>query len=186
MKKVMVLIMCIMNCTDWCMEPGFESSWALMDHVERFNQEAPLTPLHVACATGDIDYVETYIKKYVNTELAHYSEINNLGRYDRETVATPLFLASQYGHTNIVALLLKEVSDIKINKPEYFNARKTPLHVAANKKIAELLIQHGADVNAAPSILQITPLITHTIKQNKDIVEVLIEAEDICLLWEKN
>ncbi|CAC5372567.1 unnamed protein product [Mytilus coruscus] len=48
---------------------------------------------------------------------------------------------------------------------------KTPLHVARNKEVAEILIQNGADINSRDSNNQ-TPL---HVTENKEVAEILIK-----------
>jgi ankyrin repeat protein len=65
-------------------------------------------------------------------------------------VKPPLHYAAQYGHKEIVQLLISKGANVKAKTDD----GRTPLHSAAakeHKDIAELLIEKGADVTLARS-----------------------------------
>jgi len=129
--------------------------------------KASVTPFHDACIEGDIDYVEEELK-------SSDCNVNKRGRLDEHTICTPLSFACQNDHITIVKLLL-QAKGINANKSDYFNNHGTPLHVTSRPDIAQLLIDHDADINA-PTVLQRTPLITHILENNAAIVSILIDA----------
>ncbi|MHC5718709.1 MAG: ankyrin repeat domain-containing protein, partial [Nostoc sp.] len=57
---------------------------------------------------------------------------------------TPLHLAAEKGHKDIVELLIAKGADVHSRNHE----RDTPLHLADDLDVVELLIAKGADVNA--------------------------------------
>jgi len=66
---------------------------------------------------------------------------------------SPLHLAAQMGHKEIVELLIAKGADVNAK----CDVGWTPLHNAQDKEIVELLIAEGADVNAKTN-LEGTPL----------------------------
>lgn len=71
---------------------------------------------------------------------------------------TPLFLASIYGHLNIVRYIIERVPRVNLNKGDKF--KRTPLLLAVrngNADIAAYLIRNNADVNL-PDTSGNTPL----------------------------
>jgi len=82
----------------------------------------------------------------------------------------PLHKAAEAGHIEAVKKHLAAGKDVNA-KLKYGGA--TPLHLAANKEIAELLIANGADVNAK-SKAGCTPLHVAGFRGHKEIAELLI------------
>ncbi len=171
-KQFFVILSVVLSVNYSCCSMHNNSIVAHKKYEQQFiAQKQPATCLHMACIAGDL--------KQVQQELSlPHCFLNRRGRVetDQETsVATPLFYASKYGHTHIVELLLKQ-KEIDVNKQDFFFDYGTPLHVAANMEIAKLLVSHGADVNAATKKRGQTPLITHTINNDSNIVFTIADC----------
>jgi cytohesin len=89
--------------------------------------------INMAAWSGDAKGVKEF--------LAAGSDVNAKDKYGR----TPLHLAAEEGHKEIVELLISKGADLNAKGGRF---GRTPLHQAATKEIAELLIAKGADVNA--------------------------------------
>ena len=70
-----------------------------------------------------------------------------------------LALASQFGHTGIVRLLLDAGEDPNRYNPAGFHAHSTPLHQAAcgHEETVRLLVERGARLDAKDTMWQATP-----------------------------
>jgi ankyrin repeat protein len=71
-----------------------------------------------------------------------------------------LALAAQFGHTEVVRLLLDAGEDPNRYNPIGFHSHSTPLHQAAlagHEEIVRLLVERGARVDAKDSLWQGTP-----------------------------
>ena len=87
--------------------------------------------------------------------------------------ATPLHLATGYGHRDIVDLLLEKKADIEA-KDKY---QETPLHWAArrgHRDIVDLLLKEKADIEAKDQ-RQRTPLHLAAFNDNQEVVTLLVE-----------
>ncbi|XP_048242829.1 ankyrin repeat domain-containing protein 17-like [Haliotis rufescens] len=71
--------------------------------------------LHEACVGGDVSIVNYIISKGVVA-------INSRGKYDR----TPVMVAAEFGHTNVLELLVREGGDVNVRSSE----GNTILHAA--------------------------------------------------------
>ena len=104
---------------------------------------------------------------------------------------TPLHLAAENGSKEVVKLLIKYGANVNaygavsvpvtatlhVFAPRVIKISKTPLHIAVErgyKDIAELLIKHGADVNAKDRYGE-TPLHYAARVGRRDIAELLIK-----------
>src|SRR5690349_9441071 len=70
--------------------------------------------------------------------------------------ASPLHFASQYGHVDVVDVLLRA----GVSRDTRTKVDRTPLHVAAQEGYAEvvnMLVMNGADIDAK-DLLRMTPL----------------------------
>jgi hypothetical protein len=116
---------------------------------------------------GDLPGVMAGLAAGENVNGAH---INAAVRYG----ITPLYIASYYGHTEIVAALIG--AGAKVNIKTFYG--DTPLFIAAekcHKEIAIALIEAGADVNNT-NINNYTPLFIAAEHGCKEIVAALIVA----------
>ncbi len=96
--------------------------------------------LRSAIKEGSIENVKKAIANGANVNAKGYRSYGSL-------VKPPLHYAAQYGHKEIVQLLISKGANVKAKTDD----GRTPLHSAAakeHKDIAELLIEKGADVNA--------------------------------------
>jgi SepF-like predicted cell division protein (DUF552 family) len=108
-----------------------------------------------AVEEGDIAKVKELLKKGSDPNARDHGPRERVWRYGK----TPLCLAVEHGHTEIVKLLIEHGADV--NASCYIDSFETPLHQAVvddDTEIAKLLIQNGADVNARRSFDGLTPL----------------------------
>ncbi|MFC1763440.1 ankyrin repeat domain-containing protein [Planctomycetota bacterium] len=118
------------------------------------------TPLHWAAAGGQRDIVEFLIK--------NGADVNAEGK----SKYTPLYVSVR-SDTELVNLLLSEGAHVNAGAELQ---RNTPLHGASSagrQDVAELLVAHGADIEAKNSIGQ-TPLYKASRDGHKETVEFLI------------
>ena len=97
--------------------------------------------------------------------------INEIVEYERNP-RTPLMLAAELGHTEIVSLLLRSGADPNVAP----DGGASALLLAANKghyDVAVLLVENGADVNHSVT-WGATPLINAAANRHPTIVELLL------------
>jgi ankyrin repeat protein len=126
-----------------------------------------------AARSGQTTTVDSFLNKGMDIETR-----------DEEIGATALYLASEKGQKGIVETLL--VHGAKVNTVTAIG-RRTPLHAAATREIAKLLIEKGADVNAR-AVGGLTPLHTVLFRYDPKVprdVQVKIKFELIKLLIAK-
>ncbi|XP_019858025.1 PREDICTED: serine/threonine-protein phosphatase 6 regulatory ankyrin repeat subunit B-like isoform X2 [Amphimedon queenslandica] len=139
-----------------CMEGHTKVVELLLKHGANINatDDSHDTPLGIACKKGFTQIVELLLK--------HDGADNNANTKNQRTVEqhgkakinhtnankqTPLGIACEEGHTQIVEMLL-EHGEANINHPD--KEKNTPLGIAYNKghiKLVELLLKYKADVN---------------------------------------
>jgi ankyrin repeat protein len=144
------------------------------------------TPLHFAAHEGYKDVVELLLRKgAINCQNKQYS--------------TPSELAARKGHENVAELIanslevrakesihgaaekgdLKTLRELISDDPDLVFAldedRRTPLHRAANKEVAELLLSKGADPRAKDKNSCI-PLHLAAMNGDKSIVALLLST----------
>ena len=118
--------------------------------------------IHTATRTGNLTKVKALLA-------AKPSLVNATDDF----CPTPLHLAVQNGHKDIVAFLLTYKANVNAKDGDGF----TPLHHAAqrtNTDIVELLLSHGADVNAKSFNGSITPLHLAGMAGQKEAAIVLL------------
>lgn len=121
-------------------------------------------PLHIAAMKGYLPIVRCLLKNGADMESKNEEE------------QTPLHLASKFGRTNIVRELVKQDKNAVNDEDENSN---TALHLAAlagHAKVAEVLIEFGADV-AARNVSLWTPLDCAAAKGWMKTAKVLLEAD---------
>ncbi len=99
-----------------------------------------MTALHWAAMKGDVEMAQMLMYAGANVRAT-----TRLGAY------TPLFLASQAGHADVMEALIKGGADPKAADP----AGTTPLMEAAasgHTDAVQVLLDHGVDVNAKESV----------------------------------
>lgn len=92
---------------------------------------------------------------------------------DEQGAATPLYFASQRGHTESVVLLLDYGAD-----PNALSKWGTPLHIASrqgHEEVVELLLARGADPNLRGGEYDATPLHGASSVGNAQIVALLLD-----------
>eukprot|EP01049_Picozoa_sp_SAG25_P009718 SAG25_NODE_990_length_4387_cov_3.395989_3_plen_182_part_00 len=89
---------------------------------------------------------------------------------------TPLFLATEHGHTSAVELLLKQKADVHL---AHLSTGATPLFVASERGytwIVGRLLVAGADARRERTDTHVSPLIIAANNGHKDVVELLAAA----------
>jgi hypothetical protein len=125
-----------------------------------------------AVEEGDIAKVQELLKKGADPNARDHGPRERWWRYGK----TPLCLAVEHGHSEIVKLLIEHGADV--NASCYIDSFETPLHRAVvddNIEIAKLLIQNGADVNARRSFDGLTPLHLAALNGYSKMVRLLLE-----------
>ncbi|KAL4233751.1 hypothetical protein ACF0H5_008431 [Mactra antiquata] len=121
-------------------------------------------PLHIAAMKGYLPVVRTLLKNGADMDSKNEEE------------QTPLHLAAKFGRTNIVRELVSQDKNSVNDEDESSN---TALHLAAlagHAKVADVLIEFGADV-AARNVSLWTPLDCAAAKGWMKTAKVLLEAD---------
>nr|CAD7201037.1 unnamed protein product [Timema douglasi] len=152
------------------------------------------TPLNYAIQEGYLDIVEHLLNAGAELDVC---EKNNMAQSesddqvgmvhhltDMETGLiipnkmnswTPLFLASWYGHLDIVKVLTVKGAQLDVCEK---TSGRSALHIAAEKNhisVAEHLIEKGADINIRGQLGGLTPLHVASQRGNVEMVMLLIE-----------
>ncbi|KAK6513075.1 hypothetical protein TWF506_009238 [Arthrobotrys conoides] len=127
-----------------------------------------LQPIHIAVQAGSISLVELFLEK--SPKCADLRA---------EKGVTPLWIASQGGHTKIAKLLIENGKvDVNISTHE---SNRTPLHQAAqrgNEEIVKLLLAKGAKADPRDA-RGVTPLFSASQKGSVSIVKLLAGRKDV-------
>jgi len=127
----------------------------------------PNSAMSAALPHGEFEAVDALIRNGARVDLVIAA---GLGRIeDSRHLLTPaseenrhraFALASQFGHTEIVQLLLDAGEDPNRYNPVGFHSHSTPLHQAAlagHEKVVRLLVERGARLDAKDTLWQGTP-----------------------------
>lgn len=147
--------------------PSYPDQQEVLDRIRpslvaESNYADERTGLHQAAFIGCPKSVRYFLSKGV--------DINQIDTYR----ATPLWLAAQNGHLEIVQLLIEKGADINAVVDDN---HRTALMLAAQNghlEVLQLLIEKGADINAADSY-HWTVLMAATLGGYIDIVKLLLE-----------
>ncbi len=133
--------------------------WVDAKIIEEFRNHKQ--EIHQAAKEGKFDAVKKMLKE--DPDLVNAIDSDGL---------TPLHLAAEYGHRQIVELLLQEGADINAKS----GFKRTPLHFAASSghdEIVSLFIEKGAELNKNDSFV-LTPIFQAAYNGHKNIVEMLL------------
>ncbi|KAI1698754.1 ankyrin repeats (3 copies) domain-containing protein [Ditylenchus destructor] len=125
-----------------------------------------LTPLMMACQTGDLEMA----KLLINTGNAFIDSVDKLKR-------TPLIHAAMNGQTHLVAMLLRKGATVSL-KPD--SSGNTAAHYAGAYgwlDVLKLLAQADRDVLKATNSWQLAPLAVAYLKGHIGIVEFLLDGQ---------
>ena len=124
-----------------------------------------MPPLSWAAAYGRYELCEWLLERK--------ARVLSKDKYKR----TPLIMAVMNGHVRIASLLLRHGSEWN----HVDSSSNSVLHYAAGfgwKECIDLLIQHGADINA-PNMWKVTPITIAMLKNHQGIVKELLKRDDI-------
>lgn len=127
----------------------------------------PNSAIHAAALHGEIDAVKALIKRGARIDLpvaaalGHIEDVRRLLRGSNgEARHLALALAAQFGHTEIVGLLLDAGEDPNRYNPVGGHSHTTPLHQAAgagNFEMVRLLVELGARLDLKDVLWDGTP-----------------------------
>ncbi|CAN9412095.1 unnamed protein product [Alternaria alternata] len=90
-----------------------------------------------------------------------------------ENERTPLIVAAEHGHIEVIMLLLKEGADVNAQGGRYGTALQAA-SVEGHRDVVELLLDRGADINAQGGRYG-TALQAASAEGHKDVVELLLD-----------
>lgn len=117
------------------------------------------TPLHLAAMRGCFEVVEALVAAGADVKATA------LNRY------TPLHLAAWGGDDRIATLLIQKGADVKAQDYDY----RIPLHYASTKKVVEVLLGAGAEVDNRWQPWTRTPLLDAAMHGFPEVVKALLD-----------
>jgi hypothetical protein len=127
----------------------------------------PSSALHAAVVHGEMESVDALIRRGAAIDLPVAAALGRIDDFRRLLPASTvddrhlaLALASQFGHVEIVRLLLDAGEDSNRYNPVGGHSHSTPLHQAAasgNEEMVRLLVEHGARLDMKDILWQGTP-----------------------------
>ena len=133
-------------------------------NVNHTNHEKE-TPLHEAVFNHDLETVKLLFQKEI--------KVNYRNQYN----ATPLMMAAANGTPDIVAYLLSHAKHDQSSLNEALSLTMDKTDSEAHLKIAELLIQHGANINSRNPIDDYTQLMQAAACGNIAATKMLLEQK---------
>uniref|UniRef100_A0A3Q2CWE6 Ankyrin repeat and sterile alpha motif domain containing 1B n=2 Tax=Cyprinodon variegatus TaxID=28743 RepID=A0A3Q2CWE6_CYPVA len=136
----------------------YEASTSLADSKGCF-------PLHLAAWRGDVDIVRILI---------HHGPSHCLVNQQNHERETPLHCAAQYGHTEVVSVLLQELTDPTMRN----NRQETPLDLAAlygRLQVVQMLVNAHPNLMTSHTRLH-TPLHLAARNGHHSTIQTLLEA----------
>lgn len=155
-----------------------------------------VTPLHYACAAGNLSVVKTLVENDANIEAKSFEreetplfEACSEGKLEvvkylvksgalinvlSKRKSTPLHLACEFNYFNIIKFLIENGAEVNIQDINL----ETPLHLACDKnslEIAKYLLEHGAYVNVKTKEYETTPLLFAIKNKNLHIIQLLLD-----------
>jgi hypothetical protein len=147
----------------------------------------PSSALHAAVVHGEMESVEALIRHGAQIDLPAAAALGKVEDFRRMLPgSTPddrhlaLALASQFGHVEVVRLLLDAGEDPNRYNPVGGHSHSTPLHQAAangNGEMVRLLVEHGARLDMKDILWHGTPA-AWAAHEGKSEIEAYLHAEE--------
>ncbi len=176
-KRIAVFICCVLaiGCLLWLVVSTWTQFKTLKESVNTEAQPYQGPEIHRAAAQGDLDKIK--LKLNQNSSL-----ISSLDLHGN----TPLHLAAQYGHAEIVKFLIANRAGINARNKVgftplasivFFGFRQKRIDLGSVKDVVEVLIDSGADVNTQRGFGPTPSPLHHAAAHGtKEVVELLISA----------